>query len=810
MQITLKNFKCYTDKTFEFCDDTMTLINGPSGYGKSTLLLGIKFALYGLTNHKFLISHNKASCEVILIYKNFKIKRTKRPNILNLEFNGQFYEDKEAQVILNKYFGIINSTTFFMDLSHLEKMEFLEQIVNSNYDIKDLKNKIKLEIQELAKKITIIDSQITNTESMLEIIQKPDKVEKPIFCGSLELLKLPIEKLITRKKETLDFLKSLNETKQQYDKIMAQINVIRDEIDSFGSLDHKIQVQIDDITKKLLLLKTQNNQMNENRDKMFMVEDSLKELEKFKNINDENLLKIQCDIDSIDKKIAQCIKFKEANDYLKLLNEYNDAFNLEYSEWKTRVDLIQSKIKNLNMDKEALNNLEYNKKIYDQFKDKQMFNSKYDLKKINDQIEALKSKFFKSFVCGRCNHTLTINMVTMQMVKDTFKNNFFNETALVDVDTIKSELYSLETLKLKLEANLKIISEIDEEKLKVDITLCEEYKTLDAQLASFKPSIYLTNMETKLNKIKVSLDDKIIITDDLDILKDEKRDLTIQQSQMYQKIKVKNNLLQKVKTKEKYEALEHQKIKDSIESYNQALIEKYSELEKLKTFLTLNGRLKALNNQLSNLNYNDESIPQNTELLDQINSSIDYYNNLEKYMLFIDHLKKYKKVKDTFKKLKENKKEMEQMYLKTILFKQKVIESEHESLQFMVNIINTHLSILLQDFFSESFGDPIQIYLELTNEKRPQVDIIINYKGNRTDHKSLSTGEYARVQLAFDLVFKEILGQNIIMLDECTANLDQDLSTKIFNTIKASFPSKTILVVAHQVIKGTFDHVLQL
>lgn len=32
--------------------------------------------------------------------------------------------------------------------------------------------------------------------------------------------------------------------------------------------------------------------MNENRDKMFMVEDSLKELEKFKNINDENLFKI--------------------------------------------------------------------------------------------------------------------------------------------------------------------------------------------------------------------------------------------------------------------------------------------------------------------------------------------------------------------------------------------------------------------------------------------------------------------------------------------------------------------------------------
>ena len=156
------------------------------------------------------------------------------------------------------------------------------------------------------------------------------------------------------------------------------------------------------------------------------------------------------------------------------------------------------------------------------------------------------------------------------------------------------------------------------------------------------------------------------------------------------------------------------------------------------------------------------------------------------------------------------KKNKEQIYLKTLLLKQKVIEAEHESLQFMIDTLNTHLQILLADFFSESFGDPIEIYLELISDKRPQVNTVINYKGNKVDYKSLSTGEYARVKLAFDLTFKEILGENIIMLDECTANLDQDLSTKIFGKIKTSFPSKTILVVAHQVVTGTFDHILSL
>ena len=140
------------------------------------------------------------------------------------------------------------------------------------------------------------------------------------------------------------------------------------------------------------------------------------------------------------------------------------------------------------------------------------------------------------------------------------------------------------------------------------------------------------------------------------------------------------------------------------------------------------------------------------------------------------------------------------------------MEAEHESLQCIISTINSHIAILLNDFFSENFGDPIQIYLtvDVQNDSKPQLNTIINYKGNRVDYKSLSTGEYSRVKLAFDLTFKEILGENIIMLDECTANLDQDLSTKIFNKIKATFPSKTILVVAHQVIVGAFNHVLNL
>ncbi len=49
-----------------------------------------------------------------------------------------------------------------------------------------------------------------------------------------------------------------------------------------------------------------------------------------------------------------------------------------------------------------------------------------------------------------------------------------------------------------------------------------------------------------------------------------------------------------------------------------------------------------------------------------------------------------------------------------------------------------------------------------------------------------------------------------LMLDERTANLDQDLSTLIYSVIKENFPNQLLLVVAHQVITGPFDNIITL
>ena len=86
----------------------------------------------------------------------------------------------------------------------------------------------------------------------------------------------------------------------------------------------------------------------------------------------------------------------------------------------------------------------------------------------------------------------------------------------------------------------------------------------------------------------------------------------------------------------------------------------------------------------------------------------------------------------------------------------------------------------------------------------------IEYKGMEADINMLSGGEISRIILAFALALGEMFNTPIMLLDECTSSLDQELTSIVMDGIRENFNGKLVIIVAHQVVKGQFDKVIKI
>ncbi len=68
MEISLKNFRCWKDKNVQLSPEGITLLSGPSGVGKSSILEAVLFAITGKGRN--IITQGKSSCIVKVVLNN--------------------------------------------------------------------------------------------------------------------------------------------------------------------------------------------------------------------------------------------------------------------------------------------------------------------------------------------------------------------------------------------------------------------------------------------------------------------------------------------------------------------------------------------------------------------------------------------------------------------------------------------------------------------------------------------------------------------------------------------------------------------
>lgn len=200
----------------------------------------------------------------------------------------------------------------------------------------------------------------------------------------------------------------------------------------------------------------------------------------------------------------------------------------------------------------------------------------------------------------------------------------------------------------------------------------------------------------------------------------------------------------------------------------------------------------------------------NAKLMDhreRYERAVEHQLRYDAYQLYLNKLNLHRANETKLVSLNDELKQLGQRYEAALLLKSKVFEAQTLALANVVDTLTINVQQWLDKFF---YDQDLNITITLADTKvGNRVNIDLYHKGNKCDPSSLSSGEYARLSLAFTLAFAQLQPKNeqpMLLLDERTANLDQDLTTYVYGMIKDTFDG-LIVVVAHQVISGPFDRV---
>jgi DNA repair exonuclease SbcCD ATPase subunit len=817
MRITLKNFRCYENKIFDLGNNGLSLISGHSGAGKSTIIMGIYFCLFG--EGKKVTSFGKTSCSVEIEMehenKQMNIIRTKRPNRLVLVDDGIEYEDQSAQSIINQKFGETfnvsgyiaqNAFNSFVLMNPLEKLEFLEKFAFKDVDLTDIKSRCRTLINERKEIHLSTIAQLDLATRFLNEMEKPVEVSFPIKCK-----KSSREKFI--KNEEIK-LKNCNVLIKKTTKC---INSLKDELNDIKILRAILSEKEDFLSiiyKKIKVLQEEKDNIEYEGDETL---NSYKEYLKF--------LLARKELDLSRKTLSKDIE--------KLEEMKRQEFEEYEIENKTIAETLWSEISK----NEVTENIE-NLKI-----------TMSDMKKISE----LRNEIKKLKVISNEDIVLNENLLVQH------RNNVDDKKKLVDKLSSFREIYSCPSCNshLKFRDNTLVahdIQDVDVEELKtIEVKISQtqaEVKNLQKEIRRLEGLIpQQKNDLDKINKLKEDLFEVENQYEEIPDIDECVQDLEYFENYLLSqnKLESRKSVLDKgVKYSSACSTFERNidKQKVSIKSIEETLKDnpqdEYSE-EEIREMIDEQQRykdkLRSISSQIHNLEKDKvkclsqiEDTKRNhdekhetvrdeeeiNELISQKENEFSEYENklracetvikqIEEFRKYEQEMVKYETFKRKVAELEHAEKREREIYAASMLLREKILEAESSAMINVIESINSHAQIYLDLFFPDGIVVKLSAFKETKKATKPCINMEVEYKGMECDLSMLSGGELARVILAFCLSLAEIFNTPLILLDECTASLDQDLTSIVFEGIKANCPNKLIVIIAHQIIEGSFD-----
>ena len=822
IELRLENFRCYREKTFTFNIVGSTLISGKSGYGKSTILLAMLFALYnkgGKENETYGgEKKTKVKTKVVLIFNdNFKIVRSR--NHSHLVFN-YVYENDVAQQMIYKIFGknfdVIgyipqDTTDSFLNKKAMDKRDFLESTKFENENLPEKKNQIDALVKEYKQKMEKTATKLETTKSFL--MEKPTEVKFPL--GKKKDIQFSIEQEKKRFESTKN---QIANTKSRFAKLQKRLNELRiaktfltskdENINQICSQLESLSLEIgnfnDYIGDEQVALYQEKLQARKHYSQLYhLISQRDADERKLTTMRENEILELTSSIEAIESELWTTYTKEEA---LELIQTNEDVLK----------DL--SKIKSLREKKKA--------NLYD------IPTLEKKKNEVSHQLEIAKNDLQRLavLICPGCDAEVLLHngsLIPCEISESSSGNNK-NKAALIKlIQTLGNELNQIDVqilqqkeaveknnaLDLDIESILsQYEEELDEEELRSDFNEVNAYYKSQISLekkrndlkhkieheefsASFKASIKeVAKLNGQIQKLRSVMggdvaedenDGKEEEQEDEEMLRDiisenqqKKSRLEHLQKQVHSQTQLKNKLLSQV------------------EDYKTQFLEKYTSLDDENVLLTECETLKI---QQKEYEAKHEEHRINLQLID------DYLNYKKAIEGYNEHVTK-------ITLLEEELKVDSQYFTQAKILKQDIIEAELIALTNTINELNSMTNVYLQEFFDY----PIFVNLSCFKEDRkknekPEINIEIKYKDMDCTLSSLSGGEYARVNLAFTLSLAQMFKTPMLLLDETMSALDEETADMVFKSIRRHFKHIPVISILHQVTsEGYFDQVIKL
>lgn len=822
--IHMSNFKAYPSAQITIPTNAVTLINGRSGIGKTSIFEAIVFAFYdGVQNPEKLKTKR---CYVWVFYGDYIVYRQKDPKLLKvwkipLDASGQRqtqeYTNEEAQQVIDSIYGNLSiflscsylrqkEFSVFLESSDADKLALVKTVALKGEELDEVKAPIKASVAALEQQFTGVKAQLAMAVKNLQDfdIQNPSIVKTQIPENPAEVVKKVQELRLQQEKHDKDFESAIyKESAMTYCK--TQLDAVRDnKLKAEAGLPkinvEQVKARVEQIDNRLKEISTQS-----------FDPEKLAKAQMFKLWSQEDQ-RLSNEIKSLEKEL-EGISLTIKSVFPDFVQASADAISF-LEKKKTKVDEIKASNNEMKiiLNQIGISSIQDGKTKVIPELEAEIAKAKETSDKIRSDLD--KVRMANKMHCPECRSTLIVSEDGKHLEKCPDSAAPIPITKIPpppsagglfgNVTTPASP--KVESL-IQTPSNVKTLTHDDLAKAVASMmSLMAKRDKLQSQISELelKTKDKISNAPSDIPDVDKAIShlstiDKFInVQKNLDRLKDSR---TRHQGTKPEEVSEKT-----VDTNSEKSSLESERsgLQKQLQAYDE--MRRYIEFEETK--------IKDLTAMMANY------VPQMGSMTSAEirNAKMTVQGQIDQ-LLHLNTASELLAQRGILDKTMREKSEMAQRierdHQAALRLYAKASEAERIILQSAVDEINVELSAILKRLFTTS---PISVEISTTKALKSKkgavaqrFDLKIFYNNAEySSPKQLSGGEQDRLSLAITLAVNKRFGSPFLFLDETLSSLNPELKSEAVSLLKEFAPGRTVVVISHNETEGIFDRVMRL